>query len=426
VIAKKKKLNQENEKQPANRVAMVVRSFSTSGGLELYAHKLVEGLLDRNYRISVICEDCDSTLVHPNLEVLRFPKAKGHMAKANKIDHYRKGVAQVLKQHGPFDLVHSQHLGIDGADVVTFHNHTVHRLSQAGIWWERYLNYAKAQLIPAYRKRHEMDHLLMQNALALIFPSAVCKDDFGKTYASALALRNGNVPLQTVAYPGSTFDTGSTPGGGDEVASGPIRMNSLTSSTQTLKTTSSTFTFLFVGRGYRKKGLDILLSACRILRQRNLSFRLYVAGMSAKPLDRLRLKLNGLADVVTYLGFRKDMPRVYSECEAIVLPSRLEPFGMAPVQAMRYGLVPIVSKVCGVAEVLTNEKNALIIEDQLSAKELADTMERLMANGVLKQALCKEVVQAAHLIDWKQTVSVTENAYNAAMQKKKALGEKHG
>jgi glycosyltransferase involved in cell wall biosynthesis len=406
VITKKKKLNQENEKPPVTKVAMVVRSFSTSGGLELYAHKLVEGLLDRNFRITVICEQSDSTFVHPNLEVLRFEKAPGHMTKAGKIDHYRKSVAQVLSEHGPFDLVHSQHLGIDNADIVTFHNHTVHRLSQAGIWWERYLNLAKAQLIPAYQKRNEMDNLLAKNAHALIFPSAVCKDDFGKAYAL-----NGKEPLQVVAYPGSTFDTGTSS------ESQPAHNG---------KNQTTPFTFLFVGRGFRKKGLDVLLKACRILKQRKLSFQLHIAGMSAKPIDRLRLQLNGLADVVTYLGFRKDMPNVYSQCQAIVLPSRLEPFGMAPVQAMLYGLVPIVSRVCGVAEVLTNEKNALIVENQLSAQELADAMQRLLGDDALKQSLLKEGRHVRELVDWKQTVVVTENAYGAAISKKQALGEKHG
>lgn len=388
-------------------IAMVVRSFSTNGGLELYTHKLVEGLLERGHKVKVICETSNSLLESDNLSFHYLPAPPAGMAKGKRLTHYFEAASRAVRQVGPFDLVHSQHLPVSGADVVTFHNHSVHRLYKVGKRWENLVNRTKSQVLAHYRTRDEYDQLLLNEGKCLVFSAKVCRDDFYSNYGIS------ETKPTVIAYPGATLAQSLTHEksifeaikGFDEVPGAPRGFAE-----------KQPFTFLFVGRGYRKKGLDVLLSACHRLRKQGKLFHLIVAGISLRPLDRLRLKLMDLEGLVTYLGFRKDMDAVYKQGMAIVLPSRVEPFGMTALQGMLKGLTPIVSRVSGVSEIVGN--TGLILEDHLDANELAKQMEYLMTDRKRCAAMGEAARSKAQELTWDKTVEDTLKAYEIALQNK--------
>jgi glycosyltransferase involved in cell wall biosynthesis len=367
---------------------MVLRQFSPYGGLELYAFQLVKGLLERGMRVTVVCEKDDTNWQHERLKVVNFAAPPTGSSKADKIRHYYQAASAAVAESGTYDLVHTQHFPINNADVVTFHNHTVYRLSEVGQTWERVLNGIKVGSSEAYKLREEHDRDLCHQARCLIFPSKVCLNDFKEHYG----LEDKHL---AVAHPGAS-STGAT-----ESALGEAN--------------SDTFNFLFVGKGYRKKGLDVLHDASRRLLGRRKKFKLYIAGLRLKPFEKLRLAVMGLSNHVEYLGFQKDMDAVYKKASSIILPSRIEPFGMAPIEGMLRGLVPIVSRVCGVAEVLTDESDALILEDHLKVQELAALMEKLMDNPELTKRLSDAALKTSRKLTWDQTVESTIAAYNATL-----------
>lgn len=413
------------------RVAMVVRLFSRQGGLELYTHKLVEGLLARGIAVTVVCEENQSDFVHPSLQV-RFFKAPERAAKKfERITHYYNAATTALgdlnnsshshqaahatrandlshanapqidaNDRNSCDIVHSQHLPVKGADVVTFHNHTVFRLTEVGLPWEASLNRFKTRIIPSYKLRETYDRALTENAACRLFSSRTCLDDFFETYGKAAG---HDYASYMVAYPGAAL---SQPESGFQTNSQTIAPDPV-----------EPFNFLFVGKGYRKKGLDVLLAACSILKRRGQRFNLLIAGLKAKPIDKLRLSLLGL-DCVQYLGFQKDMQSVYDRSGAIVLPSRIEPFGMAPLQAMLNGLPPIVSRVSGIAELLEHGKDALILNDHLNAAELANHMESLLIDEELRTRLGLNGRHLAMKLTWDATVEATIQAYQYVLSKK--------
>jgi glycosyltransferase involved in cell wall biosynthesis len=381
------------EGETKRSVAMVLNNFSERGGLELYAHKLIEGLVSNGWWVTVFCQRSDSLFSHENLKVEKFATPPSGSPKAQRIAIASENAARQIALQGPFDIVHSQHFLLEGADVVTFHNHTVYRLSDCGLNWERLLNRLKLQLLPAYKMRAHVDQVLCSTSKVLIFPSKICQADFDVHYQISKSHDKRSV---MVAHPGATSADIDQE---KELAAVP----------------QTPFTFLFVGRGYRKKGLDVLLDAVQILKSKGFSCQLLVAGLRFKPIDKARLKRRGIDKIVSYLGFRTDMDNVYRSAAAIVLPSRVEPFGMAPVEGMLHGLVPIVSKVCGVAETLNNEKDALIFENQLSAKELADCMARLITDQKLVARLRTNALAKAKELDWQKSLSITEMAYQTVL-----------
>lgn len=397
------------------KIAMVVRSFSTGGGLELYTHKLVEGLLARGDKVTVICEENRSLLDDENLSFHYFSGPPDSVKKDQKLQFLYEAASRALKQAGEFDIVHSQHMPVMGADVVTFHNHSVRRLYKVGKVWENLVNWTKFQLLARYRLRDQYDQLLIGEGKCLVFSAKVCRDDFYANYN----LSETQKP-SFVAYPGATLAQSETPSGEQNIFETVAGLVQTTSQVDTAEFGGKQpFTFVFVGRGYRKKGLDVLLSACHKLRRQGKLFRLIVAGIRLRPLDALRLKIMDLTGMVTYLGFTKDMAGVYKQGQAIVLPSRVEPFGMTALQGMSEGLAPIVSRVSGVSEVIDKgnaaEPCGLILNNHLSANELAKQMEYLMAD----RKRCRQIGEAARTVaqnvTWDKTVGDTLQAYETAM-----------
>lgn len=382
---------------------MVVRLFSPSGGLELYTHQLVEGLLQKGFLVTVICEQCNSPLIHPNLQVKHFPQASQRLSKADRLNHYLKASTKAVADFGPFDLIHSQHFPVHNPDLVTIHNHTVGWLAKCGKPWEQMVNSAKQSLSSAYKARQVMDKLLYLESAVMIFPSIVCRDDFQTQFDH---IRHADPASHIVAYPGVQLK--------EEESSSVSGVRDYISTAKN----SGLVTFLFVGRGFRKKGLDILLAACSNLRRRGYTFQLHIAGLKEKILDKLRLRVLGLSTYVTYLGFRKDMQDVYSESQALILPSRVEPFGMVALEALAYGVIPIVSKVSGVAEILTDRKNALILKDHLNPKKLADLMAELIEHPRLRDNLKAKAKFKVLEHGWNKTIDATIGAYTWALNKK--------
>ncbi|HEY9785136.1 MAG TPA: glycosyltransferase family 4 protein, partial [Candidatus Obscuribacterales bacterium] len=127
----------------------------------------------------------------------------------------------------------------------------------------------------------------------------------------------------------------------------------------------------------------------------------------------------GLQKHVVYLGFRKDMEQVYAQADAIVLPSRIEPFGMAPIQGMLHGLVPIVSSVSGVAELLKDGENALILNNHLDAHELAALMAKLMNERALTSSMQEKAKTTAAALTWDKAVEANIRAYYHVLTAKK-------
>jgi len=294
--------------------------------------------------------------------------------------------------------------------VVTFHNHTTGRLSQVGRPWEKILNSAKMSFTAAYQTRNKYDRQLCLDAKMRIFVGAVMKDDFYQSFDMS-----AQAPF-AIAHPGAEL----TPLANTKDSSTDSSKDRSTDSTGQKSdvpgSSDQVFKFLFVGKGFRKKGLDTLLGSCAILKSRGHKFELHIAGIKKRASGKMQLALLNLADTVRYLGFCSDMSAIFSQCQSIILPSKIEPFGMAPIEGMHYGLVPIVSKVCGVAEVLSDGADSLILQDHLDSRQLADLMERLLVDRELYNRLRTKARETADRLNWRKTVDATEEAYGQVLK----------
>ena len=136
--------------------------------------------------------------------------------------------------------------------------------------------------------------------------------------------------------------------------------------------------FLFVGSGFRRKGLPQLLRALGGVR----GARLVVVGAD-KELEHLQraAALAHLADQVHFAGGQDDVKPWYGMADCFVLPTLYDPFPNAALEAMACGLPLITSVQCGAAELVESGVEGYVCRDPLDVVELARCLNLAAAPG---------------------------------------------
>jgi glycosyltransferase involved in cell wall biosynthesis len=139
---------------------------------------------------------------------------------------------------------------------------------------------------------------------------------------------------------------------------------------------------LFVGAlGDRRKGFDTVYAAWNAMcRTSEWDAHLLVAGTGAE-LGRWRAlaERDGIANRVTFLGYRTDVPVLMSAADLLVHPARYEAYGLAVHEAICSGVPAIVSSAAGIAERFPHDLHELLIEDVDSAADLCARFRRWRA-----------------------------------------------
>ena len=95
----------------------------------------------------------------------------------------------------------------------------------------------------------------------------------------------------------------------------------------------------------------------RILEQvrREIPAHLYMVGDGPErgPAERLAIEL-GLESHVTFMGKQDHIHRLLPGMDVLLLPSELESFGLAALEAMACGVPPVATNVGGVPELITS------------------------------------------------------------------------
>jgi starch synthase len=100
-----------------------------------------------------------------------------------------------------------------------------------------------------------------------------------------------------------------------------------------------------------QKGLDLLLDALPIMMEENMQLAVLGAG-DAELEARFQVAAQSFPGRVgAYLGYNETLAhRIQAGCDALLVPSRFEPCGLTQLCALRYGAVPVVARVGGLAD----------------------------------------------------------------------------
>ena len=152
------------------------------------------------------------------------------------------------------------------------------------------------------------------------------------------------------------------------------------------KVKSDEFLFGCVSVFVPEKGQRHLIEALAEVRAAHPAARLLLAGdgSSRDDLETLAKGL-GLTQAALFPGFVKNVDQVYQALDAFVFPSEFEGLGTALQTAMAYELPSISTARGALAEVVENERTALVAEP--NGKEFSRAMLRLMSDAELRKQL---------------------------------------
>ena len=148
----------------------------------------------------------------------------------------------------------------------------------------------------------------------------------------------------------------------------------------------------YLGRIEANKGMEELLEACRQLQQAGVNFRLEIAGKEEQEGTFLPRFESLLGNDFRYCGVvsGKDKEDFFRRMDVFVMPSYFEGLPMALLESMSYGVVPVVTPVGSIPQVVTDEKNGLLTKVK-EVGSIVEAVKHLSAN----RALLDDMGQAA-------------------------------
>lgn len=157
---------------------------------------------------------------------------------------------------------------------------------------------------------------------------------------------------------------------------------------------SNDFIILQLGRMVKRKGVDNVIKALKLVRERAIPVRLIIVGGESDLTDSsnnpeiLRLQTivaqHGLEDSVCFAGRKnRDMLKYYyAAADVFVTTPWYEPFGITPLEAMACGTPVIGSNVGGIKYSVEDGKTGYLVPPE-NAQALADKIVELLADSCM-------------------------------------------
>jgi glycosyltransferase involved in cell wall biosynthesis len=155
--------------------------------------------------------------------------------------------------------------------------------------------------------------------------------------------------------------------------------------------------FVFVGAASRAKGFDVLLEAFTMTSGAFPSAELHVIGDPEFAFGFIGQS----SDKVVIHGklSRHDLAQLLGVMDCLVLPSRLDSFGLVVVEALAAGIPAIVTPKVGAAEIITAGKNGWIVPVG-SAVALSKQMSSCCAEPNRARAMRPDCIASAARHTW--------------------------
>lgn len=181
--------------------------------------------------------------------------------------------------------------------------------------------------------------------------------------------------------------------------------------------------FAVVSRLTSQKGMDLLLAALpELLRE---GAQLIVLGTGEGDLEagfRYAASVNP-DNVAVYIGYDESMShRFMAGGDILLVPSRFEPCGLTQLYALRYGTLPLVRRVGGLADTVVNVNDASLAADTATGFVFDDAARHALGARIreacdfyLNEAAWAKVQRRAMLQDfsWDDSAAHYEQLYKS-------------
>ncbi|MGM0530163.1 MAG: glycosyltransferase [Bacteroidota bacterium] len=378
-----------NQQKNINRIAMLSThgyfdpvpqlGQTDTGGQVVYVLELSKALGKKGYKVDIYTrwfdksrKQIDPVPGHPNVRVIRIPAGSWEFIPKEFIydvlPELSDNMIQFIKDNDlDYDLFHGHYVdaGIVALDMAKAFNKPVFFTAHSlGAWKKDQMGGDPQEMEEKFNfeKRINEELRIFKSVNAHTLTSNVQKEKLNELY-------NYDAPNIEIIPPGVNIHTYHIP-----------------TEEELKKETDLPDKYIFcLSRIDTNKGHDLLLYAFDKVRKEIDDVHLVIGGGSPNPKPREKSVFNKMKEIIK----EKDMDRVhiigyvpdeklvqyYQRAELFVLPSIFEPFGMTSQEAMACGTPVVASKYGGIKQVITHDKNGILINPEDSEE---------FANGIIK------------------------------------------
>jgi glycosyltransferase involved in cell wall biosynthesis len=177
---------------------------------------------------------------------------------------------------------------------------------------------------------------------------------------------------------------------------------------------------VFVGNLRAIKGIEYLIRAVEIIRDRGPLTRLLVVGGAASGVvkEEERERLNnlvstlGLGECVTFVGGIPNdrVPEYLAASDIFVLPSLSEGFGIVLLEAMAAALPIVATNVTGISSIVKEGVNAFLVEPR-DAVQIAEKVTTLLNDPELRHRMSENNRVTVQKYAWERVAKEMEQIY---------------
>lgn len=170
--------------------------------------------------------------------------------------------------------------------------------------------------------------------------------------------------------------------------------------------------FLFVGRLFVYKGLNIILDALKILKDKGFDFRMIFIGEGGdvEYLKKRNVELN-LQDKVRFIGRVSDRELLrawYTRANLFLFPSTYDTNGIVVREAAAAGLASVLIRNSCAAEGVTEGRNGYLIDE--NAESLAETLLKI-GNDITGLNAAGDKAMDELYLSWLDAVTIARENY---------------
>ncbi|TET31928.1 MAG: glycosyltransferase family 1 protein [Planctomycetota bacterium] len=177
----------------------------------------------------------------------------------------------------------------------------------------------------------------------------------------------------------------------------------------------SDFLIVFTGFDFPRKGLDIVIRAIGIMREKNA--RLLVLGGKDDDGSYSRLAMDsGVENRLHILGPVFDVEKYYAAADCYCMPSKYEAFSLATLEAGATGLPLVTTRINGTEELVTPDKNGYFVERD--PEDVSHRLDVLAGNIELRRSMGAAARQATKRFSWEHIAAATLAVYRNVDEEK--------
>jgi glycogen(starch) synthase len=172
---------------------------------------------------------------------------------------------------------------------------------------------------------------------------------------------------------------------------------------------------LGIGRVVEKKGFDLLIRGFARIADRHPDVELRIGGSGPAVGDLATLAEGaGLSSRVRFLGRqdRAEVAALMGGADCVVMPSRLEPFGIVALEAWRAGTPVVCTAYGGPPEFVDDGVTGLLV-DPFDTDAVANGLDRLLGDAALRRSMSAAGAAQVLRFGWPQITEQYRRIYQS-------------